>query len=179
MLENLDLEAWDRWKAYRTAIRKPIKPASEHAMQLKLSKYGSEQAEVVDQSIANQWQGLFDPKRAKPAPGEKPKKSAEQLQADDAAFTAHKERAARHWDETVQTPFGRLKLAEALWARYTINPDVDTDDKLEWLRGVVAKDLREVEARLVADDPHLMVMVAVFFGQGGVRRIKEKAGAAV
>ena len=117
MLENLDLEAWDRWKAYRTAIRKPIKPASEHAMQLKLARYGADQAEVVDQSIANQWQGLFDPKRAKPAPGEKPKKSAEQLQADDAVFTAQKERAARHWDETVQTPFVRLKLAEALWAR--------------------------------------------------------------
>jgi hypothetical protein len=175
MLENLDQDAWDRWKAYRTAIRKPIKPASEHAMQLKLSKFGADQGEVVDQSIANQWQGLFEPKRAKPLPGEKPKKSAEQLQADDAAFTAQKERAARNWAEHEKTPYGRLKIADALWARYTIAPDIDTDDKLEWLKTVVAKELREVNARQVLHDPHLMVMVAAFFGQGGVRRIHERA----
>ena len=177
MLENLDQDAWERWKAYRQAIRKPIKPASEQAMQLKLSKFGADQAEVVDQSIANQWQGLFEPKRAKPQPGEKPKKSAEQIQADDAAFTAQKERAARHWDEIKDTPFGRLKLADGLWSRYTIERDLDTDDKLDWLKGVIAKELRQVDAAQVLNDPNLTTMVICFFGPGGVKRLKDRAEA--
>ena len=34
-IENeLNQEAWDRWVAYRKAIKKPIKPASEHAMKI-------------------------------------------------------------------------------------------------------------------------------------------------
>ena len=71
-MEGLDEAAWERWKAYRTAIRKPIKPASEHAMKVKLARYGSQQDAVVSQSIENQYQGLFDLKVSKPAPGEKP-----------------------------------------------------------------------------------------------------------
>jgi len=63
MMEGLDTSAWERWKAYRTAIRKPIKPASEHAMQMKLVKYGADQDAVVNQSISNQWQGVFFPKQ--------------------------------------------------------------------------------------------------------------------
>jgi hypothetical protein len=60
----LDLEAWKRWEAYKRAIRKPIKPASLLAAQRKLAGFGSDQAAVVEHSIANGYTGLWEPKRA-------------------------------------------------------------------------------------------------------------------
>lgn len=59
---GLNLEAWNRWMQYRTDIRKPIKPASILAAQRKLAGYGNGQAVAVEQSIANGWTGLFEPK---------------------------------------------------------------------------------------------------------------------
>lgn len=56
---GLDAAAWDRWTTYRKSIRKPLKQASVPAAQKQLAAYGSEQAAVVEQSIANGWQGLF------------------------------------------------------------------------------------------------------------------------
>ena len=66
MVEGLDVVAWERWVAFRKAIRKPIKEASTHAMQMKLAKFGDDQEEVVNESISNQWQGLFDLRKTKP-----------------------------------------------------------------------------------------------------------------
>lgn len=174
-INGLDVAAWDRWVAYRKAIRKPIKEASEHAMKVKLAKFGAEQSEVVDQSIANQYQGLFELKKSKPAPGEKPKKTREQLAADDAYWQATIARAERGWQELIPTAIGRLKLCEALWSRYTIEVGPDTPEKLDWLKGVLSRNLREVEAKHVVNDPHLMIMVLCFFGPGGVKRLKDRA----
>ncbi len=56
---TLNVEAWHRWVQYRREIRKPIKPASLAAAQRKLAGYGADQGAVVEQSIANSWQGLF------------------------------------------------------------------------------------------------------------------------
>jgi hypothetical protein len=56
---GLDLEAWNRWAAYKREIRKPIKPASLLAAQRKLAGFGSDQAAVVEQSVAQGWTGLF------------------------------------------------------------------------------------------------------------------------
>lgn len=174
-IQGLDVEAWGRWVAYRQAIRKPIKAASEHAMKLKLAKFGAEQSEVVDQSIANQYQGLFEVKKSKPAPGEKPKKTREQLAADDAYWQSSVQRAEKGWAEHLPTAFGRLKLCDALWARYTVEVGPDTPDKMDWLKGVVSRNLREIEAKHVVNDPHLMIMVLCFFGPGGVKRLKDRA----
>lgn len=58
--EGLDLQAWDRWQEYRRQIKKPIKPASAPLAMKSLAGYGANQAAVVEQSIANGWQGLFD-----------------------------------------------------------------------------------------------------------------------
>jgi len=85
-MNELDQTAWERWVAYRVAIRKPIKTASEHAMKLKLSRYGADQDAVVNQSISNQWQGLFELKDKKKP--DRPQKSPEQRAADDAMFIA-------------------------------------------------------------------------------------------
>ncbi len=56
---NLEPETWHRWEQYRKQIRKPIKPASTLAAQRKLAAFGPDQSAVVEQSIANGWQGLF------------------------------------------------------------------------------------------------------------------------
>ena len=56
---NLNVEAWHRWVQYRKQIRKPIQPASTLAAQRKLAAFGPDQAAVVEQSIANGWQGIF------------------------------------------------------------------------------------------------------------------------
>jgi hypothetical protein len=174
-IPGLDVAAWDRWVAYRKAIKKPFKDVSLHAAAVKLAKYGDQQAEVVDQSISNQWQGLFDLQVKKLAPGEKPQKTKEQRAADDLNWENSVKRAEKGWQETVPTAFGRLKLCDALWARYTIEEGPDIDDKMDWLKGVVARNLKECEAKAVANDPHLMIMVLCFFGPAGVKRIKERA----
>lgn len=57
---NLNVEAWHRWEQYRKQIRKPIHPASKPSAQRKLADFGADQAAVVEQSIANGWQGLFE-----------------------------------------------------------------------------------------------------------------------
>ena len=80
---GLDLATWERWKAYRSEIRKPLKPASIPAAQRSLAAFGSEQAAVVEQSIANGWQGLFPIKRTlggpQPPTPKKPPPTDEQL----------------------------------------------------------------------------------------------------
>ena len=69
---GLDPAAWSRWCDYRVQIRKPIKPVSIPAAQRELAGFGAGQAAVVEQSIANSYQGLFAlknrPKRPEPEP---------------------------------------------------------------------------------------------------------------
>lgn len=61
---GLDVIAFERWVAYRDEIRKGLKPSSLSAAAQELAKFGADQAAVVQQSIANGWQGLFELKRA-------------------------------------------------------------------------------------------------------------------
>jgi hypothetical protein len=124
-MHELDEAAWERWVAYRKAIRKPIKEVSEHAMKLKLSRFGADQDAVVEQSIANQYQGLFELKKAAPRPGEKVEKTDKQKAADVARHAEQDAWNARGWDKLEPTPLNRLKLCEAYLARLTISPDSD------------------------------------------------------
>lgn len=59
VVEGLDANAWECWQHYRREIRKPIKPVSMQAAQRELAGFGSDQAAVVQQSIAKGWTGLF------------------------------------------------------------------------------------------------------------------------
>ncbi len=72
---GLDPVSFDRWLDYRKKIRKPLKPASIPAAQRSLAAFGSDQAAVVEQSIANGWQGLFPLKSAGGDAGAKPRKT--------------------------------------------------------------------------------------------------------
>lgn len=56
---GLSEEAWKKWREYRRGIGKPLKTVSEEAAMKKLAGFGSAQLDVVDQSIANGWSGLF------------------------------------------------------------------------------------------------------------------------
>ena len=170
-IEGLDLDAWNRWVAYRQAIKKPLKEVSLHAAALKLSKYGKDQAEVVDQSISNQWQGLFELKK-KRDPAEPPQKTDKQKAADDARFQYQLDGNAKMWKEKADV-IGRLRLCDALLARYTMNPDADTPDQIEWLKGRVAELIRQTELKDVAADPHLLSMVRTFWGEGKANKLRE------
>lgn len=63
---GLDPKAWERFVAYRVEIRKPLKAASLFEAQKKLAGFGADQSAVVEQTIAQGWQGLFDLKSKQP-----------------------------------------------------------------------------------------------------------------
>lgn len=175
-MHELDTEAWERWLAYRKAIKKAIKPVSEPAMKLKLQRFGTDQAAVVEQSISNQWTGLFELKRATVSPGEKPKKTSEQVAADNMRWEADQHRAIKGWDEDLEEALGRLKLCDALWARYNVTADADTPSRKEWLRGVIAEEIRRVDPAVILGEPPLRSLVREVFGEKGVMRLKARAG---
>lgn len=176
-MEELDVQAWEQFKAYRTGIRKPIKPVSEQAMKLKLQRFGKDQAAVVQQSVENQWQGLFPLKQpsAKPSFGDKPIKSEKQVAADQAWFENAKAYSAKGWEQLEPSPFNRLKLCDALWARYTVDPGPNTPEYMAWLKDVIGLHLRMADASAVLGDPSLRTMVWCFFGKTGIDRLKAKA----
>ena len=66
----LSAEIWSSWVAYRRNLKKPIKSQQTvtQAINLldrcRLNGYSPE--EIINQSIANGWQGLFEPKGARP-----------------------------------------------------------------------------------------------------------------
>ena len=170
-MHELDEAAWERWVAYRKAIRKPIKEVSEHAMKLKLSRFGADQDAVVEQSIANQYQGLFELKKSAPRPGEKVEKTDKQKAADVARHAEQDDWNARAWGKLEPTPLNRLKLCEAYLARLTISPDADA---MERLRDSTAAALRSADAAEVLGHPHLMSMVRQLFGERGLNRLKAR-----
>ena len=170
-MHELDEQAWEQWAAYRKAIRKTIKPASEHAAKLKLSRFGADQQAVVEQSIANQYQGLFELKKAAPRPGEKVEKTDKQRAADVARHAEQDAWNARAWGKLEPTPLNRLKLCEAYLARLTISPDADA---MERLRDSTAAALRSADAAEVLGHPHLMSMVRQLFGERGLNKLKKR-----
>lgn len=54
------VEAWNRWKKYRSEIRKPLRPTTTKAQLKKAAEYGAGDAiKVIELSIENGWIGLF------------------------------------------------------------------------------------------------------------------------
>lgn len=70
----LSAEIWSSWVAYRRDLKKPIKSQQTvtQAINLldrcRLNGYAPE--EIINRSIANGWQGLFEPNAAKPQPSQ-------------------------------------------------------------------------------------------------------------
>ena len=63
-VSGLNHEAWERWLTYRSDVGAPVKQASIEAAAKRLAKLGDRQAEAVETSMANGWQGLFEPHSA-------------------------------------------------------------------------------------------------------------------
>lgn len=68
----LSAEIWSSWVAYRRDLKKPIKSQQTVTQAIKLLDRcrlnGYTPDEIINQSIANGWQGLFEPKGSKPQP---------------------------------------------------------------------------------------------------------------
>ncbi|WP_131199637.1 replication protein [Escherichia coli] len=68
----LSAEIWSSWVAYRRDLKKPIKSQQTVTQAINLLDRcrlnGYTPDEIINQSIANGWQGLFEPKAAKPQP---------------------------------------------------------------------------------------------------------------
>lgn len=68
----LSAEIWSSWVAYRSDLKKPIKSQQTVTQAIKLLDRcrlnGYTPDEIINQSIANGWQGLFEPKGSKPQP---------------------------------------------------------------------------------------------------------------
>ena len=74
---GVNQDAWEEFTEYRKAKRKPVSAFAQKKLWVKLQRHSPEvQQEMVDRSIENDWQGLFEP----PAPrqGSIPKPGAGQ-----------------------------------------------------------------------------------------------------
>ena len=61
---NLNQSALDEWIDYRKAIKKPLKAPTINKLAKKLAAWDYDyQQEVVDYSIEQGWQGLYEPKK--------------------------------------------------------------------------------------------------------------------
>lgn len=182
-MNELNETAWDQWKAYRSAIKKPIKPVSEDAMKLKLSRMGDAetQQKIVDQSISNQWQGLFELK----APAKQPfdphapkTRTVEQQKAADAVFEHAVRENEKTWRElsAQNVLIGELMLAEALMSRYDLQrEDVFYEERVRRLRDSVADRLRQADAAEVLKNLTILRLVRRLFNEAGVIRLENRA----
>jgi hypothetical protein len=174
-IEGLDQAAWERWVSYRKAIKKPLKEASLTAAAMKLARYGADQAEVVDNSISNQWQGLFDLKK-KRDPSEPPVKTDKQKAVEEARLQYSLDSNEKMWRETLQTPLGKLRLCDALLCRYLMTPDdPQLTERLEWLKGVAGDLMRQADIKEVAHDAHLVGMASYFWGGPAIEKLRRAA----
>ena len=172
---GLDGPAWERWLAYRVSIRKAIKPASMHAAALKLAQFGDDQDAVVQQSVANGYQGLFELKKSKPAPGEKPKKTREQIAADDANWQYMVKAAEKGASITAADPIGELRMLDAVLGRLTFQQDDPSyAERLERLKSVIAEKIAAADPAKVLGDPHVRGMVLQLWNDRGVRRLQAR-----
>ena len=61
--QELNQSALDEWVEYRRATKKPLKEYGLKATIKMMLKYDFDtQQEMVDKSMRNEWQGLFEPK---------------------------------------------------------------------------------------------------------------------
>lgn len=181
-MNTLDEAAWQRWIAYRTAIKKPLKAVSLEAAKLNLARYGEDQAAVVDRSISNQWTGLFDLQKSKERPDEK-KRTKEQQAAADANFEWMQRESEKGWNRDLakSSIHTKLLLADALLARYDNTADqgsVYLVEQRSWLRGRVGQLISECHDKATLTDFTIRRLVLQLFGGAGLRRMEQRAAQA-
>jgi len=66
---GINLEAWAEWVKFRKDRKKPISPQAANKQFKTLLKHNEiTQAQIIDKSISNDYQGLFEPKQLPSAP---------------------------------------------------------------------------------------------------------------
>ena len=173
---GLDLEAWNRWLTYRQAIKKPYKEISLNAAALKLSNFGPNQAAVVERSIANGWQGLFELEQKKADPNAPKERTSKEKDADSQRFAYANRQNEKGWEHEIKSVLGKLHMAEALLARYDVLDDGSTvwAEKREWLREQIAGLLRLADAQAVLQDLTAKRLVLRMFSDAGLRRLEQR-----
>jgi hypothetical protein len=173
-VQGLDIDAFDRWLGFKKGRRQSYKtPLSERAAAVKLSQMGDDQAEVVNEAIANNYAGFFPLKKILAA-GQKPEKTNKQIAAENARFDSENSRSQEYWNKHgLRDDLGRLKLCEALLARYSVQPE--EGDRMEQLRNVVVDCMQSVSSIKVLDNPSLLSMIRALWGEKGVNRLKTRA----
>ena len=114
--EGLDQAAWTRWVDYRKQSGKALRPVSWQSAIDALVKHGPNQMAVVEQSIANGWQGLFALKQD----ANKPNQSMTFAERDAAA-------GRKRWEEMT----GRKGPENETWIdaeTFTLGIEHDTTD---------------------------------------------------
>jgi len=56
----LNKKAWTEWVQFRKELRKPLKPTTINRQLKFLEKHEENHAQILEQSIQNGWQGLFE-----------------------------------------------------------------------------------------------------------------------
>ena len=103
-------------------------------------------------------------------------KSDKQVAAENARFDSDNSRSQAYWEKHgLSDDLGRLKLCEALLARYSVQPE--EGDRMEQLRNVVADCMQSVSSIKVLDNPSLLSMIRHLWGEKGVNRLKARAKA--
>ena len=176
---GLNAEAFDRWLAYKKSRKQSYKTvASTRMAAVKLSQMGEDQEAVVDESISNNWAGLFPLKKVL-QPGEKPKKTKQQVEADNVRDEWMQSQALKSAQAIAQTPIGALRMLDAVYARLLFQQEEPSfPERLEAFRDRVASALAAAPAKDAAGDPHILTMVRGLWGERGVNRLRDRAAKA-
>jgi hypothetical protein len=178
-MTSLNETAWNRWVAYKIAIKDAYKPVSLEAAKLKLERFGADQEAVVDQSIANGWKGLFALQKSKDKP-DATKRTKEQQAAVDSNFEWQKRESEKGWNKDIaRNPLhAKLLLCDALQARYDAQADQESlvlAEQRSWLRGRVGQLLAECHDKAALTDFTVRRLVLQLFGGGGLDRLEKRA----
>jgi len=72
--------AWESWRTHRAEIKKKLTPSAIEQQLAKLATMGVERAiAAIRHSIANGWQGIFEPRKGDVAPGRATESTAERI----------------------------------------------------------------------------------------------------
>lgn len=181
-ISGLNVEAWNRWLAYKVVKKQSYKEMSLPALALKLTRFGdaSKQSEVVEQSIANNWSGLFDIKEpnsgtGKPIPGKRTKEEQSAAEQSFAyAVSLSEKRWAAHLEE--KGTVAQLQMCDALMTRYEVAQDTPMMGEMRaWLKDKVAEIIRVTDPKAILSDYVCWRLVLQLFGDRGLLRLEERA----
>jgi hypothetical protein len=106
-------------------------------------------------------------------------RTVEQQDKADADLAFLNAKAERGWNAQAQTdPLWRFKGLCALLARYELLNEYDwesVDERKKTIKAATARECKEHDAKLVANNYYARWLVSCFWGQDGLNRLDDKA----